>query len=277
MSYAISGKIAGLGSSRRSFRGFGDASSDYASALAAYQADHAAWLKEKTAHDNAILGNAAQSAGAASSYASALASWNAASAARAAQVAAAQRQQLAIQVAASRATTAARAAGVVTPPDYPGCVSQAQHSSWQAACAAISTTVKGLGADPTGPFCALALLPVCQPPVAMPPPLPPPPTLPSVQLTPVPALRPEPQPPAPPPVATTAPAPSPLPQATPFQNSPLGPAPISVIDPGSSSSPTPITPPPSKSAGLIKNGLILVVLAGGGYALYRTFRKPRAA
>jgi hypothetical protein len=43
-----------------------------------------------------------------------------------------------------------------------------------------------------------------------------------------------------------------------------------------SSQPVPSTTP-TKSAGLVKNGLILVVIAGGGYALYRTFKKPKAS
>ena len=258
MSYAFSGKLAGMG----------DASSTYASAMVAYQTDHDAWLKEKAAYDRAVQAYAAASAGAASSYAAAMAAYNAQNAARAAAVAAAQRQQLANQVARDRANTAARAAGVVTPPGYPGCVSQAQHDAWQADCARVSATVKGLGADPTGSSCALALLPVCQPPVPMPPPLGPAPARPAA-LTPPPALRPEPRPPAPPPASSATPG---MPGG--------GPSSVPATVPVSSSIPQ-STPPASaaatRSAGLVKNGLILVVIAGGGYALYRTFKKPKAS
>jgi hypothetical protein len=46
--------------------------------------------------------------------------------------------------------------------------------------------------------------------------------------------------------------------------------------PDSSSTP-PSTASATRSAGLVKNGLILVVIAGGGYILYRTFKKPKAS
>lgn len=249
MSYVSTGRPA------RGFRGFGDAASDYA-------ANHAAWLREKAAYDLAAMGFAAASAAASSGYAASLASWNAQSTARAAAVAAQQRQLLANQTAMSRANIAARAAGAVTPADYSGCVSQAQHDSWVASCSFVSQTVKGLGADPTGSPCALALLPVCPPPVAAVPPLgprpvqPPPPTPPAILQT---TLRPEPAPPG-----ATAPTP-------PVLNT----APQSI--PSNVPTLTTTSAAPSKSGGLLSNGLIVVVLAAGGYALYRTFKKPKAA
>ncbi len=234
MSYSFSGKLAG----------FGDAASDYA-------ADHAAWLTEQAAYNNAAQAYAAQSAGASSSYAQAqqnyqrdLASWKTEQAAHTAAVLARSKQQLVNQRALDAANTAARAAGAVTPAGYPGCVSQAQHDAWQQQCTMMSQTVRGLGVDPTGSACALALLPVCPPALPAVTPLRPQPT-PPVQLSlgPPPApLRPEPQPPAG--VAPTPGAP---------------------------------TAPATKSAGMLSNGLILVVVAVGGYALYRTFKKPKAA
>lgn len=242
MSYAYSGKIAGIGR----LGGLGDAASDYA-------ADHAAWLQEKAAFDNAVAAYAAQSAGASAGYAAQqgnyqrdLASWKSEQAAHTAAVLARSKQQLINQKALDAANASARAAGAVIPAGYPGCVAQAQHDNWQQQCLAMSQTVRGLGADPTGSACALALLPVCPPALAALAPLRPQPT-PPVQpaLGPPPApLRPEPQPPAATPGGALAPA-------------------------------TPAAA--TKSAGMLSNGLILVVVAVGGYALYRTFKKPKAA
>lgn len=276
MSYAFSGKLAG-------FRGFGDSASDYAAAVAAYNTDHAAWLNEKSAYDKAVQAFQGMSAGASSSYAAAqagynqqLIQWNALATARTAQVVAASKQQVANGKIISAANTAARAAGAVTPAGYPGCVSQAQHNAWQSTCDALRS-VKGLGGDPTGPACALALLPVCLPAVAMPAALPPKPTPPLAPVMPSPPapLRPEPQPPAQP-----APAPTPAPQSStpPVLNT--GPQLIPSSTPTITSTTAPAsasTPAPTKSGGLLSNGLLLVVLAGGGYALYRTFKKPKAA
>jgi len=246
MSYEFSGKLAGMG----------DASGVYASAMVAYQNDHDAWLKEKAAYDRAIQGYAAQSAGASSSYAAAMAAYTAQNAARSAALVAINQQN----AAKAKANSAAVAQGAVLPAGYPGCVSQAQHNAWQADCARISATVKGLGADPSGSPCALALLPVCPPPIALPPSLGPPPARPAMPLPPT--LRPEPRPPAPPPASAT-------PQST---------GPFSVPPPASSIPTSSSVPQVStKSAGLVKNGLILVVIAGGGYALYRTFKKPKAS
>jgi len=226
MSYAVSGKLAGLGRLHPLW-GMGDAASD------AYAADHAAWLQEKAAYDKAVAAYAGQSAGNAMAYASAQAGYLR-------DLSAWQAESTAYQNTLNAGNTAARAAGVVTPPGYPGCVTQAQHDAWQAACSYASQTVKGLGADPTGSSCALALLPVCPAPLR---PQPTPPPVPAAPA-PVPPLRPEPQPPV-----ITAPA-----------------------------APTPaVAPAATKSGGMLSNGLIIVVLAAGGYALYRTFKKPKAA
>ena len=267
MSYQLAGKIAGLGR----FRSLGDTTSD-----------HAAWLQEKAAYDKTVAAYAAQSAGQQAGYSMAqagylrdLTAWNNEASARSAALVAIQKQQLQNQQAQDRGNAAARAAGVVTPAGYSGCVSQAQHNSWQAACNTVNTTVKGLGADPTGPLCALALLPVCASPIPYPPPLRPkpiPPTPPPALAPPRP-LRPEPLPPAthPPVVATPAFAPTPASHPLPVLNTAPQPIPSSLPTPA----PTPAAP--TKSGGLLSNGLLLVVLGGTGYLLYRTFKKPKAA
>jgi hypothetical protein len=254
MSYVLSGKLAGMG----------DASGVYASLMVAYQNDHEAWLKEKAAYDRAVQGYAAQSAGASSSYAAAMAAYNAQNAARAAALVAVNQQN----AAKAKANSAAVAQGVVLPAGYPGCISQAQHNAWQADCARLSATVKGLGADPAGSPCALALLAVCPPPISVPPSLGPPPVKPA--MPPPPPLRPEPRPPTPPPASVPPQSTGPFSVPTPAPSIPTA----SSIPQAS----TPATVPAStKSAGLVKNGLILVVIAGGSYALYRTFKKPKAS
>lgn len=250
MSYAMNGKIAGYGRLpapfNRGLRGLGDA--QYDAAYAAYKAD--------------------------------LAAWNAEAALRVQAVTAQQKQILAIAVYQSRANAAARAAGAVIPAGYSGCVSQTQHNAWQYECNAqnaqnaawASATVKGLGGSttPSGPYCALSLLPVCASPPA-----------------PIPPLRPKPLPPiasapsapaAPKPVIVTAPAASPV--LTPA-HAPAAAPPVLNTAPQQIASNSPVvatvTPPTPQSAGLVRNGLLLIVLGGASYALYRTFKKPKAA
>lgn len=286
MSYveAYSGKIAGYG--RLTLHGLGDAA--YDAAVAAYNADHTLWLQQKAAYDQAVAAYAGQSAGQSAEYSIAqggyqrdLTAWNSESAARTAAVVARSQQQVSNQRLLDNANAAARAAGVVTPAGYPGCVTQAQHNSWQAICNTVNAPVKGLGADPTGPACALALLPVCIPALPAIAPLRPKPVPPAPPPTLIPpaAIRPEPQPP-PAPAPSAQPTPTPT-GPTPYPSSPsntppvlnTGPQPIPSLVPTASPPPT----PPSKSGGLISNGLLVVVLAAGGYALYRTFKKPKAA
>ena len=199
-----------------------------------------------------------------------------------------QEQLLRIRVTQDRANAAAVAAGVTIPAGYASCVSQTQHNSWQYECNSqnaanatwASATVKGLGGSttPTGPFCALALLPVC------------------ASLSPLAPLRPKPVPPTPPPpVAPVTPAPAPVPVAPRPAPQPVvvtrAPAPATKptppvlntapqqIPPSAALSPAPpaTVAPSTKSAGLVRNGLLLLVIAGGSYALYRTFKKPKAA
>jgi len=263
MSYAraYSGKIAGLG----------DAA--YDAAVQAYHENHDQWLQQKAAYDKAVQAYAAQSAGVASTNASAnaayqndLAQWNIEANARSFAVAARQNQQLINVRARDAANAKARAAGVVTPAVYPGCVTQGQHDAWQATCNTLSVSVRGLGADPTGTPCALALLPVCLPdlpPVPALRPKPSPPSLLALNAKPPAPLRPEPLPP-PAPTQTATPAPPVL--NTSPQIIPSG-APSSAVAPSD----------PTKSGGLLSNGLLLVVLAAGGYAIYRTLKKPKAS
>lgn len=292
MSYAYSGKLAGLGSFRPGygFRGLGTAASDaaYGAAVLAYNQDHALWLQQKAAYDKALAAFQGESAGAAQAYSQAtmyynmdLTAWNKESAAHAQALVQAQQQALVNQKMKDAGNAAARAKGVVLPATYGGCVTQGQHNAWQADCNTVNAPVKGLGQDPTGPSCALALLPVCPPAIPLVPALRPKPTPPPPQLVfqPPAPLRPEPKPPlAPPPtpVVVAMPSPSPLPppaSISPVPNQPtsIGPA------PQASPVPTPTTiSPTTKSAGLLSNGLLLVVIAGGSYALYRTFKKPKA-
>ena len=268
MSYAqtnaYSGKIAGLGYG--AFRGLGDA---------AYDADHALWVQQKAAYDKAMAAYAGMSAGAGASYGIALSNynrdltaWNQEATAHTAAVVASQQQKLRNQRVLDNANAAARAAGVVTPAGYPGCVTQAQHNGWQADCSAWSAPVKGLGAAaaPSGPACALALLPVCPSPLPAIAPLRPKPTPPAPPpaLTPPAPLRPEPKPPTPA-----------APHSSPGKPPVLNTGPQSIPSNVPSSAPSPA--PASKSGGLLSNGLLVVVLAGTGYALYRTFKKPKAA
>jgi hypothetical protein len=148
----------------------------------------------------------------------------------------------------------------VLPAGYPGCVTQAQHDAWAATCAQLNA-IKGLGAAvPTGPECGLAQLPVCAPALAPPAAIGPKPNPPSLYAmpSPPPPLRPEPQPPTPPPPSA------------------LGPPPQMAPGPDGTPSPT-TTAAPATSAGILSNGLILVVLAGGGYLLYRSLKKPKKA
>lgn len=295
MSYAVAGKIAGLGyygqgrgprpgspylySGIRGLGRLGDAS--YDAAVSAYTADHAAWVQEQTAYGLAVQAYSAAIAQQSQAYAQASAGYSAALATWQAQNAAYQ-QALTLAEGASRGQAinyaSAQAAAqkaypqIIVPaagPYYPGCVTQAQSDAWAATCR--SSAVKGFGAVPTGPECGLAMLPVCGAQVAFPNAIGPQPTPPSQPPPPLPPapLRPEPQPPA-------APAPAPLMMSTPASVPASYPT-TDALDPGSPASSvlTPAPTPAATSAGLLSNGLLLVVLAGGSYALYRTLRKPR--
>jgi hypothetical protein len=253
--------------------------------LGDYASDHAAWLAQKAAYDKAYAAWLATTQQLKTAYALAqshysidLIRWNNELKAYNAALVNYQNAQRAIAMgySSNQAAVQQQFPGVVFPAGYPGCVSQAQHNAWQATCDQI-TSVKGLGALPTGPECALAMLSVCQPGPAAPAPprpKPQPPAPPSYPAAP-PSIGPEPQPPAnvptPPPIQTSIPTPAP---GTPETPSVLVPTYQSTVP---STTPPPTTQASTKSGGLLSNGLLLIVLAGGGYALYRTLKKPKAA
>lgn len=283
MTYALSGKIARLGyipAGYSGLRGFGYIPAGY-SGLGDYASDHAAWLQEQAAYSaayqnwqNQVAMAAQQNANNQAAYTADLARWNAEQAAYNAALSSYNNQSRMSSMAygMSLNSTLAQYPSIVIPPGFSGCVTQAQHNAWQQTCSALQS-VKGLGAAvPTGPECGLALLPVCLPPVPAPAPLRPKPTPPSsITVSPAPpSIRPEPQPPPPAVVPTPTPLSIPTPQPS---------TPSVTQNPYSSTVPlTPATTPaPTKSAGLLSNGLLLIVLAGSSYALYRTLKKPKAA
>lgn len=282
MSYALSGKIIGYRRGAFGYAGLGDAA--YDAALQAYNVDHTQWAIDKQAYDQAMAAWQQQASAAANAYTQAMqiyqmnmAQWQVEAAQYPGLQSAYENQLRTNQMVygISQNSVLAQYPAIVIPAGYSGCVTQAQHDAWQKSCDA-QRSVKGLGAVPTGPDCGLALLPVCAAPIPAPPPLrakPIAPATPNPPLPPAP-IRPEPQPPTPPPVTVT-PAPTPTPVPTP----------PSVLTP-SYTVPDPLpVPPPSTtptqaktaSAGLLSNGLLLVVLVGSSYALYRTFKKPKKA
>lgn len=275
---------------RQGYSGLGDAGE-------AYTLDHARWVTEKSAYDKALSNWAASLtqlslayARAKAAYEADLAKWKLESAAYQSALIAYNNQArtLAMTYGISQNSVLAQYPSIVIPPGYAGCVTQAQRDAWLKTCNALNS-VRGLGAVPTGPECGLALLPVCQAPLPPPTALRPVPQPPAPITLPTkpPALRPEPQAPAA--VAIPTPGPSPGPSAIiptytpppiPSPGGPLQPTPIP------SFTPTPIpskpliastVPSSTQSGGLLSNGLVLIVIAGGGYALYRTLRKPKAA
>lgn len=282
MSYAMAGKIVGY--RRNAFAGLGDAA--YDAALQAYNVDHAQWAIDKQNFDQATAAwqaqlnqqNAVYNA-AFQAYMADSAKWRTEQATYTAQLNAYQHppMQAAPTYGFQQQAALTQYPSIVIPAGYAGCVTQAQHDAWAATCAQ-QQSVKGLGAVPTGPACGLALLPVCvpPPPARVPPaPLraqPQAPMQPSPPMGPAP-LRPEPQPPAPPaavppPPVAQQPVPPPSVITPSYTADSLVPVPASTT-------PAPSTTPKPAGAGLISNGLIILVLAGGSYALYRTFKKPK--
>lgn len=169
------------------------------------------------------------------------------------------------------------------PSGYPGCLSDSVHDSYYTRCTA--TFMEGLGTYPVGapretsgpwtgvPLCMLAALPKCSqlidcgtPPPSVPPAEPRPPqcdppvTVPPQPTppTPPPQVPPKPQPPGPPPLPPSPPTGGrPKPEPPP----PYGGAPPEVLHAG---------------AGFGSGGLLLVaLLAGGGYAGYRLWKRKR--
>lgn len=239
-----------------------------------YATDHAQWLREKSAYDQAYAAWTATMNQLSSAYSQAMAAYNAALAKYNADVGTYRAKLAGYQSneGAQRSRQQAAMAAikkqypdVVFPAGFAGCVTQAEHDAHVANCS-FRSTIKGLGATPSGNACGLAMLPVCPPPLTPPvwpgnPPVPP--GKPVMPAGPAP-LRPEPQ--SPPPASLTLPPP--------VQS--VNPPPSSSGGPTLTKTPT-TTAASAASGGLLSNGLILVVLAGGSYALYRTLRKPKAA
>lgn len=252
--------------------GLGDAA--YDAALAAYQVAHETWQRQMLDYQN-TQGNYQLSLNAynqsLAAYQADLARWTAEVAAYNAAYNAIANQGRTAQMAAAaqQASAIALYPGVVIPAGYAGCVSQAQHNAWQSQCDAISS-VRGLGADPTGPACGLALLPVCAPAPLLPAAVRPRPQPPAPFSVPAPVSPgPEPQPPTPPPPSALGPPPQQIPPPSVTQD------PYSDTTPLLTPSPTPAAT--TASAGILSNGLLLVALAGGGYLLYRSLKKPKAS
>lgn len=255
------------------FHGLGDYASDLASynvAQKVYEADHAKWLAEKSAYDVAYANwqaavksvnamnrlNASRDQAVAAAYDRNYAAYQAAASAWAQAFSEMRKANI------ERAKTISNTYGLSLPSsfyDNGACLSQAQHDAHAAQC----TTVKGLGS--LDPDCGWKALPVCNMP-----PRPTPPTKPAAHaakpLPPEPTLRPEPKPPTPP-VNTggSGGGGNGGGMTTPGGGSPAtDPGPITTTD-------------DAKKAGLFSNGLILLAIAGGGYLVYRTLRKPKAA
>ncbi len=268
--------LAGL----RGLRGLGDYASDltaYKVAYAAYQKDYAAWVAEKKQYDADLAAWGHSVAVAQAKYKVKLAAYKKDLAAWNIEYGAYQIALNAWDVVfagykrdnTSRSLTIAAAYGLSLPQSYydtGACLPQSSHDSYASRC----VTVKGLGRygglGSLDADCGMSKLPVCQ-------------------FGPMPTLRSQPVEPKAPvvpakptlraqPVEPTAPA-TPPPSATVpsgggGQAAP-GPA------PDGSGTPGPSLAPSNQSGGMIRNGLLLVAVLGGGYLVYRTIKKPKAA
>jgi hypothetical protein len=258
----------------------------YATDVAAYERDHAAWLQEKANYERAMAAFVASIGAQTQAYQQALATYNAAKSAWDRDAAAyngallSYNAQVSAQRAANiqKANEIAKAHGITLQQwvyDQGGCLTPAQQANYRAHC----QSVRGLGAGElftASTNCAYAKLPICnfptRPTLRSPPS---PPVKPSGTTTP-PSLRPEPKPPVAPPTMTTVPRPG----ATPIPVSTTPPKwPTAAPDPGSST--TPLTPTEEaedlKNKNLVMSGLLIVALVGGSYLIYRTVKKPKAA
>ncbi len=251
----------------------------YNTAYSKYAKTHKTWAAEKKANDalhklyaekvakiDKEFAAASIAAGAAivqwqnkqDAYVAALQKWTAArQAERAANAAATQK--------------AAKAYGLDVPANFGNCLSPTDHEKFANMCRIAA--VKGLGAVWANQqaACGMAEIPVCKTP-------PPEPKSPGVKPkmpvkpaypTKPPAMWAEPKPPVKP--ALIKPSGPPTPPPTP----------PSVPTPPPSPE-TPVVVPADEAAelkqkNLVMVGLIAVVAIGGGFALYRTFKKPKAA
>ncbi len=253
-------------------RGLGD----YASDLAAYTVANNKWRLAKLAYDRDVkaYGNKIKAVDAA--YAAALAKYNADKAAwdneAAAYSVAMTSWNANNRLNAERSMKIASTYGLNLTQGYyqsGACLTQAQHNEYARQC----VTVRGIGylrgLGSTDANCGMKALPVCVPP----PTLRAKPTPPARGAYPAKPVSPGPQPIAPTPPATTTPTtiPTTIPTTTP--TTPSGPVttPVSVPDT------TPVVADDPKQANVLMGGLIVAAVVVGGYLVYRTVKKPKAA
>lgn len=264
--------------------GFAGPAEDYQKAYSSYLKDHKAWQNEAAQYDMALVqyddgqrrlvawqqANSAYQA-ALQDYQTRMAAWNATSGGCAQNQATYQaaldvylraRDYLNAQYATQAQQVMSRYPGQTLPPGFT-CVPQSTNIAYRAACDAQLTAVQGIGGIVADP-CVLYQLPVCQ------------------GLPPHPGSRPAcnvgPQP-----VAPSAPGPAP---AVPTQLPPMLRA--EPQPPGVPSGVTPMSPEttdqplvdeggdkPTNKAGMAVGGILLLLLLGGGYAVYKSVKKKR--
>lgn len=252
---------------------------DYAADLAAYKTAYDKWRLAKTSYTRSLSIYEAQVKAIDDAYASALAAYNQALSKYnqdyAAFLVAANNWNAAFsayrKANTEKSMTIAKAHGMTLSAAYynsGACVTQAQHDAYARNC----STVKGLGMRGLGssdPDCGGAKLPVCQ--------FGPFPTAPSKPTPPVRGAYPKaPVDPGPAPIEPKAP---PAVTTTPSSgggSSPVTPPSTPAITPVTDDSSVPVTAD-SKQANVLMNGLVIVAVLGGGYLVYRTLRKPKAA
>lgn len=274
--------LAGLG-----HVGLGDYAADlaaYQKALYAYRLDKLKWNREKLIYESAKSSAVAQGSAQAASYGIAMdgytrdkAAWDKEYTAYLAAMDTYNTQYAGIKQAnTARALTISKSYGLSLPQSFfdgGACLSQSQHDAYARTC----VTVKGLlgtGLGSQDPDCGYKALPVCnyptRPTVRA---KPSPPAAPTYPKTPT--LRAEPVAPT----APTAPAvvPRTTPTLTPVVRNPPTPTstPVIVTTPEPTSVPDAVEP--VHQANMVRNGLLLVAVLGGGYLVYRTLKKPKAA
>ncbi len=273
--------LAGL----RGMRGLGDYAADlkqYRLDTLAYNRNMKVWNAAKAKYDtdsasygNTIASIAASYATAQGEYQRDLAAWNTEYDTYAAALAAwkATCKQI-VNDNAVRASGIAHSYGLTLPQSFADagyCLSQAQKDAYAKNC----VTVKGLGylrgLGSSDPDCGWKAMPLCSFPA--PPTIRAKPSAPSAPKYPAKPTLPA-QPVAP--VAPTQPAAT-VPNnggyaTTKTPHMPTGPAPSATPDPS-------IVPvdDPNNNAGMMRNGLLLVALGVGGFLVYRTLKKPKAA
>lgn len=251
--------------------GLGDYAADlatYNKAFTAWKVDHLKWLLDKSLYTTKLAKYNQTVKDIETEYSMNMAAYNAALSDYYTVFAGVKRGYT------DRSRTVDQAYSLQLPKSYYdglACLTQAEHDAYARNC----QTVKGLGRWGLGsndPDCGYAKLPICAYPTK-----PEPPTRGTYPTKPT--LRAEPQ-------APTAPAAAPVVTTTPSTPTYTPPSSSSGGGGGGGGgapvpSPTPDTPvlvaPPQKQANVIMNGLIIVAVLGGGYLVYRTLKKPKAA